>query len=173
MKKLVPNMPTSPDPPPNTGPPEDELDALLVKVEEKKARKEGVEDQDQPDDVEVFRCQMRQQYIAIFESVRAKYAPKGLLMELDVDEFLGGGASLKIKFVYGDLTMELDGTVMRGGVAFYINRGVGQHKGVVISGHVYPNRASFQGLSPVSRPRAELRRARYTERTSGRICGVA
>lgn len=55
-------------------------------------------------------------------------------MKLDADEFLGGGSALRLKFAFGELTLELDGTVMRGGVAFYIIHGVGQNKGAMVSG---------------------------------------
>lgn len=134
MRNLIPNQPAQPQDQPDANPPEDELDALLDKVEDKKA-KQGLDfEEHQPDTVEVFRSLMRQVYIPVFETVRGKYAAKGLSMELDADEFLGGGSALRLKFAYGELTMELDGTVMRGGVAFYIIHGVGQNKGAVVSG---------------------------------------
>ncbi len=134
MKRLIPSEPTNQSPEEPTGVPEDQLDALLDKVEEKRAN-QGFEQQDgERDIVDVFRGLMRQVYMPVFETLRGKYASKGISMELDADEFLGGGSSLKIKFAYGDLTMDLDGTVMRGGVAFYIVRGVGNNKGAVVSG---------------------------------------
>lgn len=134
MKNLIPNQPAQSSEKPEDNPPEDELDALLDKVEDKKANQGLDSDEPQLDAVEVFRSLMRQVYIPVFDTVRAKYAAKGLSMELDADEFLGGGSALRLKFAYGELTMELDGTVMRGGVAFYIIHGVGQNKGAVVSG---------------------------------------
>ena len=110
------------------------MDTLLDKVEEKRASREFEQQESEPDVVDVFRGMMRQVYMPIFETLREKYAAKGIAMKLDADEFLGGGPSLRIKFSYGDLTMDLDGTVMRGGVAFYIVRGVGNNKGAVVSG---------------------------------------
>jgi hypothetical protein len=134
MKRLIPSEPTNQSPEEPTEVPEDQLDALLDKVEEKRANRSFEQQESQPDAVDTFRGLMRQVYMPVFETLRAKYAPKGVAMEFDVDEFLGGGSSLKIKFAYGDLTMDLDGTVMRGGVAFYIVRGVGNDKGAVVSG---------------------------------------
>ncbi len=134
MNRLIPSEPTNQRPEEPTGVPEDQLDDLLDKVAEKRASR-GLEQQEsEPDVVDVFRGLMRQIYMPVFETLRGKYAPKGIAMELDVDEFLGGGSSLKIKFAYGDLTMDLDGTIMRGGVAFYIVRGVGTNKGAIVSG---------------------------------------
>ncbi len=134
MSRLIPSEPAHQIPEEPSGVPEDQLDALLDKVEEKRAGR-GLEQQEsEPDLVDVFRGSMRQVYMPVFETLRGKYAPKGISMEMDADEFLGGGPSLKIKFSYGDLTMDLDGTVMRGGVAFYIVRGVGNSKGAVVSG---------------------------------------
>ena len=134
MKRLIPSEPTNQSPEQPAGVPEDQLDALLDKVEEKRASQGFEQHDNEPDVVDVFRGLMRQVYMPIFETLREKYAPKGIAMELDADEFLGGGPSLRIKFAYGDLTMDLDGTVMRGGVAFYIVRGVGNNKGAVVSG---------------------------------------
>ena len=134
MRRLIPSEPTNPSSDEPTGVPEDQLDDLLDKVEEKRASRGFEQQESEPDVVDVFRGSMRQVYMPVFEMLCAKYAPKGIAMELDVDEFLGGGSSLKIKFAYGDLTMDLDGTVMRGGVAFYIVRGVGNNKGAVVSG---------------------------------------
>jgi len=134
MKRLIPSQPSNENAEEPAGVPEDQLDDLLDKVEEKRANR-GLEHQEsEPDAVDVFRGLMRQVFIPVFETLRGKYAPKGIAMELDADEFLGGGPSLRIKFSYGDLTMDLDGTVMRGGVAFYIVRGVGNNKGAVVSG---------------------------------------
>ncbi len=134
MRKRIPSEPSKPARGESCGPPEDELDALLGKVEEKKAKNARDAPEGQADAVDVFRGLMRQVYLPVFEAVRAKYAAKGISMELDADEFLGGGSALKLRFTYGDLTLELDGTVMRGGVAFYIVRSVGRNKGAVISG---------------------------------------
>ncbi len=103
-------------------------------ADEKRASQGFEQRESEPDVVDVFRGMMRQVYMPIFETLRGKYASKGISMELDADEFLGGGPSLRIKFSYGDLTMDLDGTVMRGGVAFYIVRGVGSKKGALVSG---------------------------------------
>ncbi len=134
MKRLIPDEPSSPQSKPSAGPPEDELDALLDKVEEKQAAKVEQPDEERPDVIETFRSMMRQVYIPTFETVQAKYASKGISMTMDADEFLGGGSSLKIRLTYGEVNMELDGTVMRGGVAFYIIHGTGQNKGAVVSG---------------------------------------
>ncbi len=134
MRKLIPSEPSNQGPQEPTGVPEDQLDALLEKVEEKRASRGFEQQESEPDVVDVFRGLMRQVYMPVFEALRAKYASKGIAMELDADEFLGGGPLLRIKFAYGDLTMDLDGTVMRGGVAFYIVRGVGNNKGAVVSG---------------------------------------
>ncbi len=134
MSRLIPSEPTNQSPEEPPGVPEDQLDALLEKVEEKRASGGFDQQESESDVVDVFRGLMRQVYMPVFETLRSKYAPKGLAMELDADEFLGGGPALKIKFSYGDLTMDLDGTVMRGGVAFYIVRGVGNSKGAVVSG---------------------------------------
>lgn len=134
MSRLIPSEPSNQSSEDPAGVPEDQLDDLLEKVQEKRASR-GLEQQEsEPDVVDVFRGMMRQVYMPIFETLRGKYALKGIAMELDADEFLGGGPSLRIKFSYGDLTMDLDGTVMRGGVAFYIVRGVGNNKGAVVSG---------------------------------------
>ena len=134
MSRLIPSEPPNQSPEEPAGVPEDQLDALLDKVEEKRAGREIEEPEGESDVVDVFRGLMRQVYMPVFETLRGKYVPKGIQMELDADELLGGGPSLKIKFSYGDLTMDLDGTVMRGGVAFYIVRGVGKNKGAVVSG---------------------------------------
>ena len=134
MKRLIPSEPNYQESESSVGPPEDELDALLDKVEEKQAAKEGQSAEEPPDAIETFRSLMRQVYIPTFETVQAKYASKGISMAMDVDEFLGGGSSLKIRLTYGEVTKELDGTVMRGGVAFYIIHGTGQNKGAVVSG---------------------------------------
>lgn len=134
MKRLIPDEPSFPQSKPSAEPPEDELDALLDKVEEKQAAKVEQPDEERLDVIEIFRSMMRQVYIPTFETVQAKYASKGISMTMDVDEFLGGGSSLKIRLAYGETTMELDGTVMRGGVAFYIIHGIGQNKGAVVSG---------------------------------------
>lgn len=134
MKKLIPNEPSRQEPKSRSGPPEDELDALLDKAEEKQVAKQGPSAEEPLDVIETFRSLMRQVYIPTFETVQAKYAPKGIRMTMDVDEFLGGGSALKIRFTYGEVNMELDGTVMRGGVAFYIIHGTGQNKGAVVSG---------------------------------------
>ncbi len=134
MNRLIPSEPTNRSPEEPPGVPEDHLDALLDKVEEKRASRGFEQQESEPDVLDVFRALMRQVYMPIFEVLRGKYAAKGIAMELDADEFLGGGPSLKIKFSYGDLTMDLDGTVMRGGVAFYVVRGVGNNKGAVVSG---------------------------------------
>ncbi len=100
MKRLIPSEPTNQSPEEQAGVPEDQLDALLDKVEEKRAN-QGFEQQDgERDIVDVFRGLMRQVYMPIFETLREKYASKGIAMELDADEFLGGGPSLKIKFAY-------------------------------------------------------------------------
>lgn len=134
MKRLIPNEPSRQESKSPTGPPEVELDALLDKVEEKQAAKEELSGEEPLDAIETFRSLMRQVYIPTFETVQAKYASKGISMAMDVDEFLGGGSSLKIRLTYGEVTMELDGTVMRGGVAFYIIHGTGQNRGAVVSG---------------------------------------
>lgn len=134
MNRLIPSEPSNQSPEEPTGVPEDQLDDLLDKVEEKRASRALEQRESEPDVVDVFRGMMRQVYMPIFETLRVKYACKGIAMDLDSDEFLGGGPSLRIKFSYGDLTMDLDGTVMRGGVAFYIVRGVGNNKGAVVSG---------------------------------------
>ncbi len=134
MKRLIPSEPSIPQSKASTGPPEDELDALLDKVEEKQASRAAQPDEEPPDAIETFRSLMREVYIPTFETVQAKYASKGISMTMDVDEFLGGGSSLKIRLAHGEVTMELDGTVMRGGVAFYIIHGIGQNKGAVVSG---------------------------------------
>lgn len=134
MKRLIPSEPSNQQSKSLAGPPEDELDALLDKVEEKQAAKEGQSGEEPLDVIETFRSLMRQVYIPTFETVQAKYASKGISMAMDVDEFLGGGTSFKIRLTYGEVTMELDGTVMRGGVAFYIIHGNGQNKGAVVSG---------------------------------------
>jgi hypothetical protein len=134
MKRLIPSEPTNASPEESANAPEDQLDALLNKVEEKRANRELEPQEREPDAIDVFRGLMRQVYIPVFETLSEKYASKGISMELDADEFLGGGPSLRIKFSYGELTMDLDGTVMRGGVAFYIVRGIGSNKGAVVSG---------------------------------------
>ena len=113
--------------------PEDELDALLVKVEEKRARKQA-EIAEQPEAIDLFRARMRQVYSPVFEDLREKYAEKGVALEMDADELLGGGNTLKFRFQYGELRLELDGTVMRGGVAFYLIRSTGATQGAVVSG---------------------------------------
>ena len=134
MKRLIPSEPSYEQSKSSAGPPEDELDALLDKVEEKQAAKEERSVEEPLDAIETFRSLMREFYIPAFEAVQAKYASKGISMALDVDEFLGGGSSVKIRLTFGEVTMELDGTVMRGGVAFYIVHGTGQNKGAVVSG---------------------------------------
>lgn len=117
-----------------SSPSEDNLDELLVKVEQKKAKKEQEQRQPQPDAVAVFRTRMRQVYQPIFEELAAKYSAKNIHMELDAEEFLGGGSNLRIRLSYGELSLDLEGTVMRNGVAFYIIRGVRGTKGAVVSG---------------------------------------
>lgn len=114
--------------------PEAELDALLAKVEEKRQAKPHEQVEEPPDVIEIFRNRLRQVYRPVFQELHQKYAAKGLTLEMDADEFLGGGTALRFHFTYGDLAMELDGTVMRGGVAFYIVRSVGQTQGAVVSG---------------------------------------
>ena len=113
--------------------PEDELDALLVKVEEKRARKQ-VEPAEQPEAIDLFRARMRQMYMPVFEDLCTKYRAKGVHITMDADELLGGGSTLRFRFCYGDLSLDLDGTVMRGGVAFYLIRSTGATQGAVVSG---------------------------------------
>ncbi len=132
MRKCVPSKPRF-DGADGVSPGEQELDALLGKVEEKKARKQN-EPEEKTDTLDVFRARMRQEYIPVFDELAEKYSHKGLTMDLDVDELLGGGTTIKIRMTYGDLIMELDGTASRGGVAFYIIRGTGTSKGAMVSG---------------------------------------
>jgi hypothetical protein len=113
--------------------PEVELDELLAMVEEKKARKSGPTVQ-QLEVIDLFRNRMRQVYAPLFEELRRKYEPKGVALELDAADLLGGGSTLRLRFTYEDLTLELDGTVMRGAVAFYLIRSVGSAQGAVVSG---------------------------------------
>lgn len=134
MAQFVPNDPRKKTGGAAVGVPEAELDALLDKVEEKRLIKPRDVKAEQPNVIDAFRTCLRQVYQPVFEDLRTKYAAKGLTLEMDADEFLGGGTALRFRFVYGDLTVELDGTVMRGGVAFYIVRGVGETKGALISG---------------------------------------
>ncbi len=131
MSGQVPDSPR-PQSPAETMP-EDELDALLVKVEEKRARKQ-TEPVEQPEAIDLFRARMRQMYVPVFEDLREKYRSKGVHVSMDADELLGGGSTLKFRFKYGELTLELDGTVMRGGVAFYLIRSTGATQGAVVSG---------------------------------------
>jgi hypothetical protein len=112
---------------------EAELDALLEKVEQRKATKVGAP-AEQPKAIDVFRARMEEIYIPAFAELSEKYAEKGIDAELDADEFLGGGTGIKMRFTYGDLSLELDGTVMRGGVAFYVIRWIGGMAGAVVSG---------------------------------------
>lgn len=114
--------------------PEDELDALLVKVEQKKENAGSDQDDDQVDAVDIFRARLRQVYKPVFNEIAEKYASRGVILRMDADDFLGGGAGLKFKFIYGDMSMTLDGTVTRSGVAFYMIRGFGASPGTVLSG---------------------------------------
>lgn len=129
MSKPMPSEPaTEPDPE------ESELDAMLVKVEEKRARRAFEREPAPEDPVEVFRTRMRQVYAPVFEDLRAKYAPRGVEMELESEEFLGGGSHLNIKLRYGHFGVTLEGTVTRAGIAFYLLRSAGSGKDAVGSG---------------------------------------
>jgi hypothetical protein len=114
--------------------PEAELDAMLEKAAKRRSRKQPDAADDAPDAVEVFRTQLRDVYCTVFEELRSKYAAKGLTMEMKAEDLLGGGTGLRFSFGYGDLCVQLDGTVTRGGVAFCIVRGAGHSSAALVSG---------------------------------------
>ncbi len=108
-----------------------DLEALLEKAEQKRTTQQAAASDPyrQMDQLDVFRSRMRQIYMPVFEDIKSKYNPRGVEMDLDADEFLGGGAHLRIKLQYFEHVLKMEGTVGRGGVAFYLTRGTGNSNG--------------------------------------------
>ncbi|MCG3138327.1 MAG: hypothetical protein HJJLKODD_02190 [Phycisphaerae bacterium] len=138
MNRFVPDRPQRPTAPSTTpvmnGESEDELDTLLQKVEDRKVKQQVNTPAENVDHIAVFRARMRQIYQPVFNDLTQKYLDKGVEMEMDAEEFLGGGTNLKIKYRYMDMGLTLDGTVMRSGVAFYVTKSTGRTAGAVVSG---------------------------------------
>ncbi len=76
MNRLIPSEPTNQSPEELRGVPEDQLDALLDKVEEKRASRGFEQQESESDVVDVFRGVMRQVYMPVFETLRGNTPPK-------------------------------------------------------------------------------------------------
>ncbi|MCB9850069.1 MAG: hypothetical protein H6817_05130 [Phycisphaerales bacterium] len=56
--------------------------------------------------------------IPMFDQLRAKYAPSGVAMKLDADNFLNGGRDVIITIEYSDHGLRFHGTVTSNAIAF-------------------------------------------------------
>ncbi len=114
---------------------EEQLDALL---EVGKRRPSG-EDPGSASDVRTsalddLRSLLRDELLAVFQDIRAKYAPAGILMEIDAEGFLAGGATLTIEVQFESCGMRMEGTATSGGLAFQETRFSNKVPGVVTTG---------------------------------------
>jgi len=112
---------------------EEKLDTLLTADAGR-----GAEEQNatvaRPSPLDVFRNQLQEELIPACEEIKQKYAIKGITLEMDASDFLGGGRKLLIEIAMQTHAVHLDGTVMEGGIAFNEIQSTGGVAGAMCSG---------------------------------------
>lgn len=83
--------------------------------------------------------QLRRRFITdlipAFDQIRQKYAEKGVMLELDADNFVNGGRKLTVTIEYEDAGTRLEGVVTSSAIAFTETRfSSSDRSGVAVSG---------------------------------------
>ena len=113
---------------------EEQLDALLSAEKHRQERWQDSSTETKASALDEMRRQMRDQLLPVFDDLRAKYEPSGILMEIDANDFLSGGVKLTIEVQYDVYGMRLDGTATPSGIAFHETRFSNSALGVVTTG---------------------------------------
>jgi hypothetical protein len=113
---------------------EQQLDALLQAQQRRSGAAEDGPAQEALSPLDQLRRQMREQLLPVFNELRGKYEPSGILMAIDADDFLAGGVQLAIEVRYDIHGMRLEGTATPSGIAFHETRFSDNIPGVVTTG---------------------------------------
>ena len=113
---------------------EEQLDALLHAEKDRQERLQDSSTEAKASALDEMRRQMREQLLSVFDDLRTKYEPSGILMEIDADDFLSGGVKLTIEVQYDLHGMRLEGTATSSGIAFHETRFSDSVAGVVTTG---------------------------------------
>lgn len=135
MAASQPNTPNAVRPPAKTkDSAESQLDTLFA-VQESKQTEPGAADRSEGSRMDQLRRQFVTDLIPSFDALRTKYAEKGVLLELDADNFVNGGRNLSITVEYEGTGSRLDGVVTSVAIAFTETRfSAGDRGGVAASG---------------------------------------
>jgi len=94
----------------------DTLLSALMRREAQQAEKSPPPQEASPFDV--LRDQFREELIPVFEEMKEKYAASGVMLSMDVANFLDGGRQIEIEFVREPFIIRLEGTVTDRAIAF-------------------------------------------------------
>lgn len=98
---------------------ESQLDTLLSALMRREAQQ--ADPSPLPQEIspfDVLREQFRNELIPIFEELKAKYAASGVILSMDVANFMDGGRQIQIEFVREPYIIRLEGTVTDRAIAF-------------------------------------------------------
>jgi len=120
-----------PDPPRQSS--EGELDNLVAALGERKPIATA-DPSLKPDHVQRARQLFADELVPLFHELREKYADAGVTLEMDVENFLGGGREIRFRFEMGGHCAELDGVVTDEAIAFQETRHAPHLGGELVSG---------------------------------------
>ena len=98
---------------------ESRLDTLLSALMRREAQQtEKSPPPQEASPFDVLRDQFREELIPVFEEMKEKYAASGVMLSMDVANFLDGGRQIEIEFVREPFIIRLEGTVTDRAIAF-------------------------------------------------------
>ncbi|MGD2110552.1 MAG: hypothetical protein PVI86_14325 [Phycisphaerae bacterium] len=125
------SRPSKQPPPPSQ---EEELDALLRALSERREREASGGDGAGFDPVQRLREVMAGDLIPEFVALVEKYSRSGVSMEMDATDLLNGGRGIQLEFEVGEHGVRLQGTVTSDAIAFHETRHAPDVHGEIASG---------------------------------------